>query len=80
MPLIPTLSSAKRRALVGEFNLPAVPVGVYEVTAAQPGFNSVTQSLVVASDTSPVLHFELAVAGVQQSVTVTTSASESQCR
>ena len=51
-------------------------MGVYEVRAEQPGFNSVTQSLTVASNTSPVLHFELDLAGVQQSVTVSSSAVE----
>jgi TonB dependent receptor/Carboxypeptidase regulatory-like domain/TonB-dependent Receptor Plug Domain len=59
----------------GEFSLSAVPLGVYIVTAAQPGFNTTTQSITVASDTSPVLHFELQVGPVQQSVTVTTDAS-----
>jgi hypothetical protein len=59
----------------GEFSLSAVPLGVYIVTAAQTGFNTMTQSVTVASDTSPVLHFELQVGPVQQSVTVTTDAS-----
>jgi TonB dependent receptor/Carboxypeptidase regulatory-like domain/TonB-dependent Receptor Plug Domain len=59
----------------GEFSLAAVPPGVYVATAAQPGFNTTTQSITVASDTSPVLHFELQVGSVQQSVEVTTDAS-----
>jgi TonB dependent receptor/Carboxypeptidase regulatory-like domain/TonB-dependent Receptor Plug Domain len=55
----------------GEFSSSAVPPGVYVVTAAQAGFNTTTQSITIASDTTPVLHFELQVAAVQQSVVVT---------
>ena len=54
----------------GEFSLSAVPPGVYIVTAAQTGFSTTTQSITVASDTTPVLHFELQVGSVQQSVVV----------
>jgi hypothetical protein len=59
----------------GEFSFSAVPLGVYIITAAQPGFDTAKQSITVASNTSPVLHFELQVAPVQQSVTVTTATS-----
>jgi hypothetical protein len=59
----------------GEFSFSAVPLGVYIITAAQPGFDTAKQSITVASNTSPVLHFELQVAPVQQSVTVTTNTS-----
>ena len=61
----------------GEFKLSAVPLGVYEVTVVQPGFSSAVQNLTVISNTSPILHFELQVAGAQQSVTVSTGASAS---
>ena len=59
----------------GEFSLSAVPPGVYIVTAAQTGFTTTTQSITVASDTTPVLHFELQVGSVQQSVVVNSDAS-----
>src|ERR1700678_2175582 len=59
----------------GEFTLSAVPPGVYIVTADQAGFNPTRQSITIASGTTPVLHFELQVAAVQQSVVVTTDAS-----
>ncbi len=59
----------------GEFSPPAVPPGVYVVTVAQTGFNTTTQSITIASGTTPVLHFELQVASVQQSVVVTSDAS-----
>jgi outer membrane receptor protein involved in Fe transport len=54
----------------GEFNFTSVPVGKYTVTVASNGFQQVTQALIVESDTAPVLHFQLAVAGVSQSVVV----------
>jgi hypothetical protein len=60
----------------GEFSFSAVPPGVYVITVADAGFDTARQSITVASNTSPVLHFELEVGSVQQSVTVTTTASE----
>jgi TonB dependent receptor/Carboxypeptidase regulatory-like domain/TonB-dependent Receptor Plug Domain len=59
----------------GEFSLATVPPGVYVVTVAQQGFTTTTQSITVASGTTPVLHFELQVASVQQSVEVNSDAS-----
>jgi outer membrane cobalamin receptor len=59
----------------GEFSSSAVPPGVYLVTVAQTGFTTTTQSITIASDTTPVLHFELQVASVQQSVLVNGDAS-----
>ena len=60
----------------GEFSFSAVPAGDYFITAAQPGFDTAKQSITVASNTSPVLHLELSVASVQQSVTVDTNTSK----
>jgi outer membrane receptor protein involved in Fe transport len=54
----------------GEFVFTSVPIGDYTVTATSDGFQKVTQDVIVQSDTSPVLHFQLAVAGVQESVVV----------
>jgi outer membrane cobalamin receptor len=59
----------------GEFSSSAVPPGVYVVTVVQTGFTTTTQSITIASDTTPVLHFELQVASVQQSVVVNSDAS-----
>jgi TonB dependent receptor/Carboxypeptidase regulatory-like domain/TonB-dependent Receptor Plug Domain len=59
----------------GQFSFSAVPVGDYFITAAQPGFDTSRQSITVVSNTSPVLHIELPVASVQQSVTVTVANS-----
>ena len=59
----------------GEFSFTAVPAGDYFITAGQSGFDTARQSITVASNTSPVLHLELSVASVQQSVTVDTNTS-----
>ena len=54
----------------GEFTLSTVPLGDYIITVSQTGFATVKQTLTLASDTAPVLHFELQLATVQQSVSV----------
>jgi hypothetical protein len=54
----------------GEFAFTSVPIGNYTATVTSPGFDQMQQEVIVQSDTSPVLHFQLALAGVQQSVTV----------
>ena len=56
----------------GSFSIPAVPLGDYVVIVSQAGFASVQQTLALASDTSPILHFELQLGTIQQAVTVTT--------
>src|ERR1700748_220703 len=43
----------------GEFSSSAVPPGIYLITVAQTGFTTITQSITIASDAAPVLHFEL---------------------
>jgi TonB dependent receptor/Carboxypeptidase regulatory-like domain/TonB-dependent Receptor Plug Domain len=54
----------------GEFGFAAVPLGDYVVTAKASGFGSLQQNFTLASDTSPVLHLQLAVAGVNETVVV----------
>ena len=56
----------------GAFSVPAVPLGDYVVTVTRTGFGVLKQSLTLASNTSPLLHFELQVGSVEQAVTVTT--------
>jgi Carboxypeptidase regulatory-like domain/TonB dependent receptor/TonB-dependent Receptor Plug Domain len=60
----------------GEFSFPAVAFGDYSVTATASGFSPETQTLTLASDTSSVLHFQLAITGVTQSVAVSESLSQ----
>ena len=54
----------------GEFDFSSVPIGNYTVTVASNGFQEMRQDVILESDTSPVLHFQLAVAGVKESVLV----------
>lgn len=55
----------------GEFEFNAVPIGNYTITVMLEGFQQQEQILLVRSDSSPVLHFELALAGVTQKTVVT---------
>ncbi len=54
----------------GSFTLPPVPLGEYTVTVSHPGFASVRQGLTLASDTSPIVHIELPLGTVRETVTV----------
>src|ERR1700734_2408187 len=54
----------------GTFTLSSIPLGDYIVTVSQTGFDTAKQTLTLASDTAPVLHFELQLGTVQQSVSV----------
>jgi TonB dependent receptor/Carboxypeptidase regulatory-like domain/TonB-dependent Receptor Plug Domain len=54
----------------GGFRFQAVPFGDYSITVTQAGFTSLTEKLSLASGTSPILHFELSVAAVQESVSI----------
>ena len=54
----------------GEFFFNAVPIGKYSISVASPGFAPAEQSAVVNSLTEPVLHFQLQLAGAQESISV----------
>jgi len=54
----------------GEFRFGAVPLGEYNLTITKSGFSQVTQSVVVHSDTEPIVHLQLDVAGVRETVNV----------
>jgi hypothetical protein len=54
----------------GGFEFSSVPIGNYTVTVTSKGFEEVRQDVIVQSDTSPVLHFELTIAGGNETVTV----------
>ena len=55
----------------GEFEFSAVPLGEYTVTVTMANFQQIQQDLVVGSGTSPVLHFQLELAGVTEKTVVT---------
>jgi hypothetical protein len=54
----------------GGFEFTSVPLGNYTVTVSSKGFREMHQDAIVRSDTSPVLHFELTIAGAKETVTV----------
>lgn len=54
----------------GEFEILQVPIGVYRLKVAAPGFAEVVESLSISSATNPVLHIPLAVAASSESVVV----------
>ncbi len=54
----------------GEFSFVAVPVGDYRITVAQPKFETSEQVVTVDSNSAPILHFQLALATVNQSTVV----------
>jgi hypothetical protein len=54
----------------GEFVFTSVAVGNYTVTVTSKGFQQVSRGVVVQSDTSPVLHFQLAIEGAKESIVV----------
>ena len=54
----------------GAFALSSIPLGDYTVTVAQTGFEALRETLTLASGTSPVLHFELQLGTVRQTVAV----------
>src|SRR6266566_4812657 len=54
----------------GEFEFTAVPIGNYSVTVTLQGFQQQEQVMAVRSDSSPVVHFELALASVTQKTIV----------
>ena len=60
----------------GAFEFRSVPIGNYTVTVSSQGFQPTGQEVIVASDTSPVLHFKLTVASVKQTVAVPENAVE----
>jgi len=70
-----TASKTALSASDGSFTISALPLGNYVVTVSSSGFETASQTLTLASDTSPILHFELAVGSVKESVTTQTTAA-----
>ncbi|MBZ5537779.1 MAG: TonB-dependent receptor [Acidobacteriia bacterium] len=58
----------------GEFQFTAVPIGEYRAIVSFEGFNSVEQQVVVVSGSSPILHYQMVLSGVTQSVEVSEAA------
>ena len=62
----------------GEFSFTSVPVGDYRITVNQPQFETTGETVTVTSGASPVLHFRLAIAPLNQTAVVVGQAQESQ--
>ncbi len=58
----------------GEFSLTNVPVGDYKITVTQANFETSEQTLTVTSGSSPILHFQLAIAPLNQTTVVSSRA------
>src|SRR5690348_18471774 len=54
----------------GEFEFPAVPAGEYRLTVSRDGFAPADERVMVASNSAPILHFQLKLAASRQSVEV----------
>ena len=61
-------------AMDGSFEVTSIPVGAYKVTITHEGFAAAAQETVVTSGSAPVLHFQLAIGTVTQSVNVSEEA------
>src|SRR5712691_6091847 len=57
----------------GAFQIAAVPVGDYTVTVVLQGFAPARQTVTVTSGSAPLLHFQLDLAPVSETVTVSAS-------
>ncbi|MGC2420346.1 MAG: TonB-dependent receptor [Candidatus Acidiferrales bacterium] len=64
-------SSATQSDTDGAFEFNPVSVGDYIVTVSHAGFDTLQQTITVVSDTSPIFHFQLKIATLNQAVTVT---------
>jgi hypothetical protein len=60
----------------GEFTFAPVPLGDYVVRTRASGFSQLEQSFTLASDTSSILHLQLALASVSQTMVVTAPEEE----
>ena len=58
----------------GEFSFTTVAVGDYKITVSQSKFEPAEQTVTVASRSSPILHFQLALAPLNQSTVVVAQA------
>ena len=54
----------------GEFSFAAVPVGDYRITVTDAKFQTSEQTFTVGSSSSPILHFQLALAALNQTTVV----------
>jgi outer membrane receptor protein involved in Fe transport len=58
----------------GRFHFDAVPMGEYRIRIKRSGFRDLEQTLELRSSAAPVLHFQMQVAGVYQTIVVSGAA------
>ncbi len=78
-------SRTMRSNAEGEFEFSAVPAGDYAVKVAAKGFQPLVESIIVASGSAPILHCQMSLQGLKETVKVSgtpefinTEASSSQ--
>src|SRR5277367_4229051 len=54
----------------GEFSFTSVPVGDYKISVTAPNFQAAQQNVTVASNSAPILHFQLLLSSVNQTTVV----------
>ena len=54
----------------GEFSFNTVPIGDYRITVSQPHFEIVERTVTVEARSSPILHFQLAIAQLNETASV----------
>ena len=54
----------------GEFSFTTVPIGDYKITIAKSDFGTLEENVTIASSASPILHFQLAIATLNQTAVV----------
>ena len=54
----------------GEFSFTNVPLGDYKITVAEAKFETSAQTVTVASGSAPILHFQMAIATLNQTAVV----------
>jgi hypothetical protein len=62
----------------GEFLFTSVPLGDYKIRVTQAQFETSEETVTVSSGASPVLHFQLAIAALNQTAVVVGQAEESK--
>jgi len=60
----------------GVFQFSGVPLGEYKITVEAPGFAPTAQVLFLGAASAPVLHYQLALAGAHESVSVTAAPAD----
>jgi hypothetical protein len=69
---------AQNSSRAGRFDFSRVPIGNYTVTVSFQGFQKMQQEVIVQSDTSPVLQFNMVLAGVKHTVQVSATPVEAR--